>query len=195
MLSAVVHGTIEGPDGAAPPTELEALMFFNLLIAAGSETTRNSLAIGLLALIEHPDQWDDLRRDRALLPTAVEEILRWASSTAYNRRTATRDAVLGGRTIAAGEKVTLWWSSANRDEAAFPEPFRFDVRRQPNRHVAFGHGNHFCLGAVLARLEIRLVLDALASRVARAALAGPVEWTRSNKHTGIRHMPVTLRRA
>jgi cytochrome P450 len=194
MLSAVVHGTIEDERGSAPPTELETLMFFNLLIAAGSETTRNSLAIGLLALIEHPATWDDLRRDPAILPTAVEEILRWASSTAYNRRTATRDVALAGQAIGAGDKVTLWWSSANRDEAVFTEPFRFDVRRQPNRHLAFGHGNHFCLGAVLARLEIRLVLEALLARVERCVLAGPIEWTRSNKHSGIRHMPIVLRR-
>jgi cytochrome P450 len=188
MLSAVLHGTIDD----APPTELESLMFFNLLIAAGSETTRNSLAVGLLALIEHAPAWDALRDDPAIMPTAVEEILRWASSTAYNRRTATRDATLADQRIAAGDKVTLWWSSANRDDTVFPEPFRFDVRRHPNRHLAFGHGNHFCLGAVLARLEIRLVLEALLARVERCALAGPVEWTRSNKHTGIRHMPVTL---
>lgn len=195
MLSAVIHGTIAGADGiAAPPTELEVMMFFNLLIAAGSETTRNSLAVGLLALIEHPGEWETLRRDRGALAIAVEEVLRWASSTAYNRRTATRDVTLAGARIAAGDKVTLWWSSANRDEAIFPEPFRFDVRRQPNRHLAFGHGNHFCLGAVLARLEIRLVLDALLARVAGCALAGPVEWTRSNKHTGVRPMPVTLLR-
>jgi cytochrome P450 len=188
MLSAVLHGTIDD----APPTELESLMFFNLLIAAGSETTRNSLAVGLLALIEHAPAWDALQDDPAIMPTAVEEILRWASSTAYNRRTATRDATLADQTIAASDKVTLWWSSANRDDTVFPEPFRFDVRRHPNRHLAFGHGNHFCLGAVLARLEIRLVLEALLARVERCALAGPVEWTRSNKHTGIRHMPVTL---
>ncbi len=188
MLSAVLHGTIDD----APPTELEALMFFNLLIAAGSETTRNSLAVGLLALVDHPAAWDDLRADPGVMPTAVEEILRWASSTAYNRRTATHGVTLADQPIAAGDKVTLWWSSANRDEAVFPEPFRFDVRRHPNRHLAFGHGNHFCLGAVLARLEIRLVLEALLARVERCALAGPVEWTRSNKHTGIRHMPVTL---
>lgn len=194
MLSAVLHGIIEDAHGSAPPTELEALMFFNLLIAAGSETTRNSLAVGLLALIEHPAAWDDLRHDPAVMPSAVEEILRWASSTAYNRRTATRDVELMGQALAAGDKVTLWWSSANRDETVFAEPFRFDVRRQPNRHLAFGHGNHFCLGAILARLEIRLVLEALTARVARCELAGPIEWTRSNKHTGIRHMPVSFRR-
>jgi cytochrome P450 len=195
MLSAVVHGRIENPDGTTtPPSELECLMFFNLLIAAGSETTRNSLAIGLLALIDHPDEWTALRRESALVPVAVEEILRWASSTAYNRRTATRAVTLADQTIAAGDKVTLWWSSANRDEAVFADPFRFDVRRQPNRHLAFGHGAHFCLGAVLARLEIRLVLEALLERELGCERAGPIEWTRSNKHTGLRHMPVRLAR-
>jgi len=128
MLSAVLHGTIDD----APPSELEALMFFNLLIAAGSETTRNSLAVGLLALIEHPPAWDDLRADPTAMPTAVEEILRWASSTAYNRRTATRDVTLADQTIAAGDKVTLWWSSANRDETIF----RF-TRRYNERHPLY----------------------------------------------------------
>jgi cytochrome P450 len=190
MLSAVVHGTIDG----APPTELEQQMFFNLLVAAGSETTRNSMAVGLLALIEHPAAWAALARDPALVPGAVEEMLRWASSTPYNRRTTTRDVTVGGRRLRAGDKVTLWWASANRDDAVFREPFRFDVARAPNPHLAFGAGTHFCLGAALARLEMRLVFEALVARFAEVALAGPVEWTRSNKHTGIRHMPVTLHR-
>jgi cytochrome P450 len=193
LLSAALAGTIEAADGTrAPPTELELQMLFNLLIAAGSETTRNSLAIGMLALMAHPEQWRALNADRTLLPGAVEEILRWASSTPYNRRTATRDMVVGGATIRAGDKVTLWWASANRDETVFAEPFRFDVRRSPNPHLAFGHGAHFCLGAALARIEIRVVLDALLDRFACIALDGPVEWTRSNKHTGVRHMPVLL---
>jgi cytochrome P450 len=195
LLSAVVHGRVAGADGvAAPPSDLECRMFFTLLVAAGSETTRNSIAAGLLALVERPDQWRELAADRGLLPTAVEEILRWASSTPYNRRTATRDATLGGMALRPGDKVTLWWASANRDERVFPEPFRFDVRRDPNPHLAFGDGAHFCLGAALARLEIRLVFAALLDRVEEVALAGPVEWTRSNKHTGVRHMPVACRR-
>lgn len=175
-------------------TELELQMFFNLLIAAGSETTRNSIAVGMLAFIEHPDQWEALRDDRSLLPSAVEEILRWASSTTYNRRTATRDVTVRDQDIAAGDKVTLWWASANRDEEVFPDPFHFDVTREPNRHLAFGHGGHFCLGANLARLEIRLVFEALLERVRACELTGPVEWTRSNKHTGVRHMPVRFLR-
>jgi len=146
-----------------------------------------------MALIEHPDAWRALRADRSLLPAAVEEILRWASSTPYNRRTATCDVTLRGQTIRAGDKLTLWWASANRDEAVFGHPFRFDIRRSPNPHLAFGHGAHFCLGANLARIEMRLVFDALLDRFDEIALAGPIEWTRSNKHTGVRHMPVTFR--
>ncbi|MGH7789592.1 MAG: cytochrome P450 [Candidatus Binatia bacterium] len=194
MLSAVVHGQVEGEHGRLEPlSELELQMFFNLLVAAGSETTRNSIALGVLALSERPEQWRALAADRALLPGAVEEMLRWASSTPYNRRTAARDVVLGSETVRAGDKVTLWWASANRDEAVFADPFRFDVRRTPNPHLAFGHGGHFCLGAALARLEIRVVLDGLLERFDAIALAGPVEWTRSNKHTGLRHMPVSFR--
>jgi len=195
MLSAVVHGTIPAAEhGEESLTQMELQMFFSLLIAAGSETTRNSLAIGMKALIEHPEAWRDLRRDRSLLPAAVEEMLRWASSTPYNRRTATRDTTLHGQAIAAGDKVVLWWASANRDESVFAEPFRFDIRRDPNRHVAFGHGSHFCLGATLARMEMRLLLDCLLDHTTSIELAGPVEWTRSNKHTGVRQMPVVLHR-
>jgi cytochrome P450 len=193
ILSAVVQARIpdaDGSEGALSDDEL--LMFFNLLIAAGSETTRNSIAVGAMTLAEHPDQWDALRRDRSLLPSAVEEILRWASSTPYNRRTATAEVEVGGQTIAAGDKVTLWWASANRDGAVFADPFRFDFRRDPNPHLTFGHGAHFCLGANLARLEIRIVLDELLDRFSEIVPAGPVEWTRSNKHTGVRHMPVRL---
>lgn len=171
-------------------TELELQMFFNLLIAAGSETTRNSIALGLLALAEHPDQWRLLQEDRSLLPTAVDEILRWASTTPYNRRTATVDTDLGGQRIAAGDKVTLWWVSANRDESVFEDPFRFDVTRSPNPHLAFGHGSHFCLGSALARTEIRFVLDRVLDRFDGLEPAGPVERSRSNKHTGVRHAPV-----
>jgi cytochrome P450 len=199
ILSAVVHGRLPSADAGdaagEPLAELELQMFFNLLIAAGSETTRNSIAAGVAALIEHPDEWRALRADGGLVPKAVEEVLRWASSTPYNRRTATRDVELRGRTIRAGDKVTLWWASANRDEEVFADPFRFDVRRDPNPHVTFGYGNHFCLGAGLARLEIRLVLEGLLARFTEIALAGPIEWTRSNKHTGVRHMPVTFVRA
>jgi cytochrome P450 len=167
-------------------------MFFSLIIAAGSETTRNSIAIGVLALTERPDALETLRDDRSLLSNAVEEVLRWASSTPYNRRTATRDAEVGGQQIRAGDKVTLWWASANRDEAVFAEPYTFDIARNPNPHLAFGRGTHFCLGAALARMEIRVVLDAFLDKVGEVSVTGPVEYVRSNKHAGVRHMPVHL---
>lgn len=185
LLSDLAHA-----DPPLHPDELQ--MFFNLMIAAGSETTRNSIAVGAAALAERPEVWSELAADRAVLPSAVEEILRWASSTTYNRRTATRDTELGGQAVAAGDKVTLWWGSANYDERVFPEPFTFDVRRSPNRHLAFGHGGHACLGSHLARLEIRLVLEALLDRVSAIEMTGPIEWIRSNKHTGVRRMPVRL---
>lgn len=195
MLSIIANATIEGAGGEPEPlADLEQRMFFNLLIAAGSETTRNSIAAGVKALVDHPEQWEILRSDASALPTAVEEILRWTSSTAYNRRTVTRDCEMRGQRLRAGDKVTLWWSSADYDDQVFREPFRFDVRRSPNPHLAFGHGTHFCLGANLARVEIRIVLEGLLQRFAAIELAAPIEWTRSNKHTGVRHMPVRLQR-
>lgn len=195
LLSAVVHARLEGEEGArAALSEPELGAFFSLLFTAGSETTRNSIAGGVLALLEHRAQLEALAARPALLPSAVEEILRWTSATAYNRRTATRDVELGGQKIGAGEKTTHWYPSANRDEGVFPEPFRFDVRRSPNPHVAFGHGLHHCLGAQLARSEIRIVLEALLPHLSRAELAGPVEWGRSNKHTSLRHVPLRFER-
>jgi len=186
MLAAAVAS-------AAPELdELELQMLFNLLVAAGSETTRNSITLGLLALAAEPEQWDRLHRDRSLVPSAVEEVLRHAATTPYNRRTATADTTLGGQRIAAGDKVTLWWASANRDEAVFDEPDRFRIDRTPNPHLAFGHGSHFCLGANLARTEIRLVLEAFLDRFEGLELVGELERTRSNKHTGVRHAPVRL---
>jgi cytochrome P450 len=186
MLSTVVH--------SVDPTvsDLELQMLFNLLIAAGSETTRNSITLGVLALAHEPRQWRMLDENRELMPAAVEEVLRWASTTPYNRRTATADVVLRGQSIRAGDKVTLWWASANYDEDVFPDPCTFDVTRRPNPHLAFGHGGHFCLGATLARIEIRLVLEAFLDRFDAVEPTGPLAWTRSNKHTGVRHAPVAL---
>ncbi len=191
LLSVVVRDAL--PDGAEPGgtmSELEQQMLFHLLVAAGSETTRNSITAGMLALMERPDDWEALRADRALLPAAVEEILRWASSTVYNRRTATRAFERHGVTVGAGDKVVLWWQAANFDERAFAAPFAFDIRRSPNPHLSFGLGSHFCLGANLARLEIALVFDGLLDRVTGVEAAGQVERTRSNKHAGFRHAPV-----
>lgn len=197
LLSAAVQGTVpdESGDGRRALRDDELQLLFTLLAAAGTETTRNTIAVGLSALAEDPDRWDALRAEPELVPGAVEEMLRWASSTPYNRRTATCDAEVGGQRIGAGDKVTLWWASANRDERVFDDPFTFDLRRAPNPHLAFGHGPHFCLGARLARMEIRLVLEELLTAGARVVQCGPIEWTRSNKHTGVRHLPARVERA
>jgi cytochrome P450 len=194
MLSVIT--TAELPDDAGPGgplSDLEQQMFFHLLVAAGSETTRNSITAGLLAMLDRPELWETLRADRTLLPAAVEEMLRWASSTVYNRRTATGGAERHGRLIRPGDKVVLWWQAANFDERAFADPLTFDIRRSPNPHLAFGAGNHFCLGANLARLELTLVFDGLLDRVESIEPAGVVERTRSNKHAGFRHAPVRFR--
>jgi cholest-4-en-3-one 26-monooxygenase len=171
-------------------TEEEILAFCQLLVLAGNETTRNAISGGLLAFIEHPGQWERLRADRALLPTAVEEILRWSSPLAHMMRTATRDVAIRDQQIKAGDRVILWYPSANRDEEAFPDPDRFDVGRTPNDHLAFGFGEHFCLGAGLARLEIRVMFDALLDRLTDIELTGPVERLRSTFLHGIKHMPI-----
>ena len=196
ILSVITHADLppEAEPGG-PLTDLEQEMFFHLLVAAGSETTRNSITAGLLALIDRPDQWDALRADRSLLPTAVEEILRWASSTIYNRRTVTQEVERHGRVLRPGDKVVLWWQSANYDERVFADPRTFDITRSPNPHLSFGIGSHFCLGANLARLEISLVFAGLLDRVERVESAGPAERNRSNKHAGFRHAPVHLHRS
>lgn len=191
MLSIVVHATIDDPD-TPRLTDSELYMFFSLLFSAGADTTRNAIAGGLLALIENPDQLDLLRRDPALLPTAIEEIVRWTTPSPSKRRTATRDTELRGMPIAAGDKVLVWEGSANRDENVFARADRFEISRDPNPHVGFGHGLHYCLGAHLARLEIRVMFEELLPRFTDATLVEPVEWTRSNRHTGIRRLVVAF---
>ncbi|MFD0662092.1 cytochrome P450 [Thermocatellispora tengchongensis] len=189
LLSLVARAEL--PDGERPMSAYEREVFFNLILGAGSEPPRNAIAHGLLALAEHPEQWKALREDRSLVPGAVEEMLRWSSPTPYNRRTATRDVELGGTLIRAGEKVTFWWASANRDESVFADPDVFDIRRDPNPHLAFGFGAHGCMGERMGRLELRLVLEALLDRVGELRPAGPVRWARSNKHTVILNLPMT----
>jgi cytochrome P450 len=193
MLSVVVHARLDDED---PPglTDDELYMFFSLLFAAGSETTRNAIAGGVHALVEHPDQLAALRADPDLMGTAIEEVLRWTSPSPSKRRTATAPAELGGHTIAPGDKVVFWEGSANRDELEFTAAMSFDIARDPNLHLGLGHGLHFCLGASLARLEMRVMYDELLTRFATIEPAGDIEWTRSNRHTGIRHLPLTLTR-
>jgi cytochrome P450 len=173
-------------------SDLELYLFFSLLFSAGAETTRNGVAGGLLALAEHPDQMHALRDDFEMLPTAIEEIVRWTSPSPSKRRTATRDVTLGGHSIEAGQKVQIWEGSANRDPAVFDNADEFDIARKPNPHLGFGQGVHYCLGANLARLELRVLYEELLSRFATVRVARPVEWTRSNRHTGIRHLVVEL---
>jgi cytochrome P450 len=189
MLSVVVHATLDDVD---PPslTDGELYAFFSLLFAAGSETTRNAIAGGLLALIETPEQLTALRSNPALLSSAIEEILRWTAPSPSKRRTATRPVELAGQKIAPGDKVLFWEGSANRDEQTFDRSMTFDVRRDPNPHLSFGHGVHYCLGASLARLEMRVMFEELFAAFDGFELTQPVEWTRSNRHTGIRHMYV-----
>ena len=188
MLSVVANATVD-EDGLS---DLELYLFFSLLFSAGAETTRNAVAGGLLALADHPDQLALLRRDPSLLPTAVEEMVRWTSPSPSKRRTATRDVELGGCAIEAGQKVQIWEGSANRDPAAFDKPDTFDIARKPNPHLGFGQGVHYCLGANLARLELRVLFEELLGRFSSAKVVKPVEWTRSNRHTGIRHLIVEL---
>jgi cytochrome P450 len=168
-----------------------AALFVQIAVAA-NETTRTLLSGALLALLEHPGAWRALAADPSLLPTAVEEMLRWVTPVHYFRRTATRDVVLRGRRIRAGDRVVLHYTSANFDEEVFAEPHRFDVRRDPNPHLAFGFGEHFCLGARLARLEARVFFEELLGRFAGAELTGPPRRLRSNLNNAWKAIPLRL---
>ncbi|MGO9697592.1 MAG: cytochrome P450 [Mycobacterium sp.] len=191
MLSVVANATVDELKGPAP-TDLEVYLFFSLLFSAGAETTRNAVAGGLLALAEHPEQLHLLRTDLDLLLTAVEEMVRWTSPSPSKRRTATCDVTLGGQSIGAGQKVQIWEGSANRDANVFDRADEFDITRKPNPHLGFGQGVHYCLGANLARLELRVLFEELLSRFSVVRVVRPVEWARSNRHTGIRHLVVEL---
>jgi len=174
-------------------SEMDFNLFFLLLAVAGNETTRNALSHGLHTLIQHPEQYRMLVDDPSLVPSATEEILRWASPVMYFRRNVTCDTELRGQPIKAGDKVSIWYISANRDEEIFDDPFRFDIKRSPNEHVAFGGGgSHFCLGASLARMEINILLEELVKRVPAPKMVGDVKRLRSNFINGIKHLPVQL---
>jgi cytochrome P450 len=192
LLSTLLRAEVDGD--RLSETDLDN--FFSILVVAGNETTRIAIAQGILAFCEHPEQWQRLRADPGLLPAAADEVLRWTCPTHFMRRTAAADTELGGATIRAGDKVVLWYVSGNRDEAEFADPDVFDVGRSPNRHLSFGRGGpHLCLGAHLARLEVRVVLAALARRVAGFELAGPPRRIRSNFTNGLRDLPVWVRLA
>jgi cytochrome P450 len=190
MLSVVANAALA--DDVPAMSDLELYLFFSLLFSAGAETTRNAVAGGLLALANHPEQLRELREDLDTLPTAVEEMVRWTSPSPSKRRTATRDVTVGGASIGAGQKVQIWEGSANRDASVFDDADQFDIARKPNPHLGFGQGVHYCLGANLARLELRVLFEELLSRFGTVQVVRDVEWTRSNRHTGIRHLVVEL---
>ncbi|MFQ5966116.1 MAG: cytochrome P450 [Acidimicrobiia bacterium] len=190
VTSILVGAEVEGE----PLTDQELNTFFLLLLIAGNETTRHSLSQGVLAFTEYPDQAERLRTDPSLMPTATEEILRWACPQIHFRRTATVDTEIRGVEIKAGDKVVTWYLSANYDEEVFSDPYNFDVGRKPNRHVTFGGGGpHLCLGNWLARLEVRVFFEELLGRGSQIEIAGKVERVRSNFINGIKRLPVRIR--
>lgn len=173
-------------------TDIDFGRFFVQLVTAGNDTTRTMLSSGLLALLQHPDQMAMLRTDPALIPSAVEEILRWANPLHYFRRTAVVDTELGGKSIAAGDKVAMIYTSANRDEAVFDDPQAFDITRSPNHHLSFGIATHFCLGVHLARLEGRVFFEEVLGRWASIELNGEPRHQQSNLNNSLKSLPVRV---
>ena len=192
IASKLIHAEVEDEHGELHRLTNEELgSFFLLLVVAGNETTRNAISHGILALTENPDQRAIWQNDlEGVGPTAVEEIVRWATPVINFRRTAERDTIVGGQEVKAGQKVVMFYNSANRDEAQFPDPYRFDVTRTPNEHVGFGAGGpHFCLGANLARREIRVMFDEILTRLPDLEVTGPPDMLRSSFIHGIKRMP------
>ena len=189
IVSVVANAQVNGEP--LPPVEL--LSYYFLLVVAGNETTRNAMTGGMLAFLESPAEWDKLRKDAARLDGAVEEIVRWTTPVIQFARTATRDYELRGKTIRAGDSVCLFYPSGNRDEEVFEDPFRFRIDREPNLHIGFGMGEHVCLGAHLARLELRHAFGQLRQRLEHCELAGPVARVRSSFVGGIKRAPMRWR--
>jgi cholest-4-en-3-one 26-monooxygenase len=188
----IVTRLLQPDDAGQVLTPLEFNFFFLLLLVAGNETTRNAAAGGMLAFFEHPAQWQRLVADLSLAPLAAEEVIRWVSPAVLVRRTAIVDTELAGQPISAGDKVVAFLASANRDEDVFAAPHVFDIGRDPNPHVGFGGGPHFCLGRHLAALELRVLLAALADKTPSIRPGGEVSRLRSNFLNGIKRMPVLL---
>ncbi|MCP5026541.1 MAG: cytochrome P450 [Actinomycetia bacterium] len=187
LATNLIHATIDGQ----PLTDQQLHGYINLLIGAGNETTRNATTGGVIALLEHPDQRARLAADpEGMVDTAVEEIMRYTSPVIQFARTATTDFDLSGTRIAAGDTVVVWYPAANRDPRAFENPDAFDVGRHPNFHLAFGHGHHFCLGANLARWELRAVFRELAPHLENLEIVGPPERVRHLHVGAIKHLPV-----
>jgi len=186
LASVIANGMIEGQ----PIGYREQLGYYIIVATAGHDTTSNAMAGGLRALIEHPDELARLKADPSLMNTAVDEMIRWTSPVKHFMRTATEDYELRGTTIRAGEDVLLSYWSANFDEEVFTDPFRFDVGRSPNKHLAFGFGVHYCLGAMLARMELKALFHALLPRLVHVELDGTPELTRSTFVSGLKRLPI-----
>ncbi len=190
LLSTLVQAEIKG----APLNPLDLMSYCYLLIIAGNETTRNTTTGGLLALLQHPEQMALLRSDPSLMESAVEEILRWVSPVIHFVRLVTEDVEIGGQTIPAGDKIVMFYPSANRDEDVFEHPFEFDITRSPNEHLAFGgFGEHYCIGANLARLQLRTIFSKVLERMDEIELDGDFERLRSGFVGGIKRMPIRYR--
>lgn len=190
IFSSIVHARFAADGSTLSDHELRS--FFGLLFPAGAETTTRSISGGLLSLLQWPEQFARLRADPALLKTAVEEIVRWTTPSCYKRRTATRDIEHSGKCIREGDKVTFWEMSANRDERVFERPFTFDVARNPNKHLGFGAGVHFCLGSSLARLELRVVFEELLRSDFNFRLDGEPVWMPNNRLVGLKSLPLQV---
>jgi cytochrome P450 len=189
MASAIANAVVDGQ----PLNDVETMSYYVIIATAGHDTTSSTIAGGLHALLENPDQLARLRADPALMATAADEMIRWVTPVKEFMRTASADTVLGGVRVAKGESVLLSYPSANRDEEAFADPFTFDVGRDPNRHLAFGFGAHYCLGAALARIEIRALFAELLPRLESIELAGPAQLTATTFVGGLKHLPVRYR--
>jgi cholest-4-en-3-one 26-monooxygenase len=187
IITALLDAEVDGDR----LSEMDFNLFFLLIAVAGNETTRNSISHGIKAFCDYPEQYQLLVEDPSRAASATEEIVRWASPVMYFRRNVTRDTELRGQQLKAGDKVSIWYISANRDEDVFDRPFEFDILRSPNEHVGFGGGGpHHCLGANLARMEIRVLLEEMAKRVPKIERVGDAQPLRSNFIAGIKHMPV-----
>jgi cytochrome P450 len=186
LISILIEAEVDGEK----LTEMDLLQFCFLLIVAGNETTRNAISGGLQVLCEHPEEKAKLLANPDLLDSAIEEILRWVSPVHHMARTVTRDVEVRGKTLKEGDRLIMWYGAVNRDEDVFVDPYRFDITRTPNDHLAFGIGEHFCLGSGFARKELRVMFQELFRRFPDIDLAGPPERLRSNFINGIKHLPV-----
>ena len=191
LVSALVHGEVDG----RTLTDEDVLYNCDALLSGGNETTRHATVGGFLAFVMNPDEWSAIRQNRDLLPSAIQEIVRYTSPVMHSLRTATRDVEFGGMNIRAGEYVVAWLPSANRDEQLFDDPDQFNIRRSPNRHLGFIQGNHYCIGASLATMELTVMFDELLDRVSEVRLAGPARRLRSNLLWGFDSLPVTFHAA